>query len=146
MKQILLIDDEPNFLDAMQRHFRPYRQQWTLTCASDGNKAMALVRNHPFDLVVTDILMPEKEGLETIMELRKGYPRIKIVAISGGGCLVGKNVLHWAQRLGAHRTLEKPFEPQVLMSMVDDLLATPPNDDSACLASAGRNEANPVCR
>ena len=166
MKQILLVDDEPNFLDALQRYFRPYRQEWTLTTASNGNEAMALVLKHPFDVVIinrpesscigpvipsipgdclragradtfetinTDILMPEKEGLETISELRKGYPWIRIIAISGGGRQVGKDMLLSARYLGAHRTLEKPFDLQTLVNALRALLTTQPNADQPCL-------------
>lgn len=133
MKHILLVDDEPNFLDAMQRCFRPYRQEWTLTTAGNGHEAMALVCQYPFDIVITDILMPEKEGLETIRELRKSYPWIQIIAISGGGRLVGTNVLHCARRLGARQVFEKPFEPEALVKAVRALL-TVAADSGSCPA------------
>lgn len=134
MKQILLVDDEPNFLGAIERHFRLYRHLWTLTTAANGKEAMVLVRNHPFDLVITDILMPEQEGLETIRELRKAYPGIKIIAISGGGRRIGTDILHCARQLGAHQTLDKPFEPQLLVNAVYALLTPAANNDQFCPA------------
>jgi len=143
MKQILLVDDEPNFLHVMARHFRPYRQEWTLVTTGNGKEALALIRKQPFDLVITDILMPEKDGLETIRELRKTHHRIQIIAISGGGRLVGTDMLQCARWLGAHQTLEKPFDPQILVNMVRALLTTPSNKIPAPLSG---HETNPVCR
>ncbi|MGC1955137.1 MAG: response regulator [Gammaproteobacteria bacterium] len=143
MHQILLVDDEPNFLDAMERHFRPYRQEWTLITAGNGKEALALIQKHPFDLVITDILMPEKEGLEMIRELRRTHPKIRIIAISGGGRLVGTDMLQCARWLGAHQTLEKPFHPHILVNTVRALLTTPPNETPALLSG---HETNPVCR
>ena len=127
MKQIVLIDDDPNLLASLERHFRRYRDEWKLLTAPDGNQALKLVRQHPVDLVIADILMPEMDGIETIAELGRSHPSIKVIAISGGGRHVGKEYLGHARRLGAHQTFEKPFDPAELMAAVETLLATQPD-------------------
>ena len=73
--------------------------------------------------VVTDILMPEKEGIETIMELRRRRPRVKIVAISGGGQNDAKIFLNLANNLGANHVLSKPFRNEQLLSALESCLA-----------------------
>jgi CheY-like chemotaxis protein len=119
--RILLIDDEQAVRVLLT---------WMLTkaghdviAASDGADAARLYRaNHP-DLVITDILMPEKEGIETIIELRRDFPDVKIIAISGGGATMTQGVcLHLARRLGAERTLEKPMSYEELIRAVDEVL------------------------
>jgi len=77
--------------------------------AADGVEGIAMVGRHPVDVVITDILMPNKEGIETIIELRKTRPGLKIVAMSGGGIMSGADTLRVARSLGAHATLRKPF-------------------------------------
>ena len=75
------------------------------------------------DLVITDILMPEQEGIETIRVLRKEFPQIKILAISGGGKKGTLEVLPAARAFGAHRTVAKPFERKELLDAVKDLVS-----------------------
>jgi YesN/AraC family two-component response regulator len=74
------------------------------------------------DLVITDVLMPEKDGLEVIMEIRAKLPQVKIIAISGGGRISHTDYLVAARRLGAHRTLSKPFIRQELLDTLHELL------------------------
>ena len=73
-KRILFVDDEPNLLHGLQRMLRPMRQEWDMEFATNGREALKMVKQEPCDVVVTDIFMPEKEGLETIMELRRDHP------------------------------------------------------------------------
>lgn len=96
--------------------------------ASNGNEGIKSCRQHPCDLVVTDIFMPEKEGLETITELRREFPAIKIIAISGGGYrsrVSGDSGLSTALRsakdFGADRTLRKPFDIDEFLAMIEEL-------------------------
>ena len=94
-----------------------------VTEATDGNIGIALFRQTPFDLIITDIIMPEKEGLETIMELRRDFPDVKIIAISGGGkSMSGTTCLHLAKHLGAVKTLAKPLGKQELLNTVGQVL------------------------
>jgi DNA-binding response OmpR family regulator len=72
--------------------------------------------------VITDLVMPDKEGLETIMELRRKHPAVKIIAMSGGGRINARDFLRVAKVLGADRTFTKPFLSQELIAAIDDLL------------------------
>jgi CheY-like chemotaxis protein len=91
--------------------------------APNGNEGLRLCQQLNPDLIVTDIIMPEKEGLETIMELRRDFPLVKVIAISGGGqTMAGSTCLHLAKRLGAAKTLAKPFSKQELLAAVREVL------------------------
>jgi DNA-binding response OmpR family regulator len=103
--------------------------------ARDGNEALRVFRATPAHLVITDILMPEKDGIETIREFRRNNPLVKIIAISGGGRIDPKMCLLMAKMVGADRVLPKPFEPQLLLAMVQELLGATKD------AAPGRNHA-----
>ena len=79
-------------------------------------------RARPADIVITDIYMPDKDGLEALMELRRDFPEVKVIAISGG--VSKQNILQVASALGACRTLVKPFEPAELLQVVEQLAAS----------------------
>jgi len=83
---------------------------------------MELFLMHSFDLIITDMVMPEKEGIETIQELRQGFPDIKIIAMSGGGQVGSGEYLHIAKMLGAQRTFAKPVEQEELLKGIRELL------------------------
>ena len=116
-KRILFVDDEPNLLHGLQRSLRPMQQEWDMEFAANGREALERLDQEHCDVVVTDIFMPEKEGRETIMELRRVHPDTKIIAISGGG-QKGRllRALDIATKLGAHRTLQKPFSSQQMIT------------------------------
>ncbi len=121
MARILVIDDE----DQMRTIFRNCleRDGYQVMDAPNGKVGMKLCHEEPFDLVITDIVMPEKDGIETIGEIRRYFPETKIIAISGGSQrLNAKDVLHTAGILGAHCTLCKPFRIEELLSAVSDAL------------------------
>ncbi len=90
--------------------------------ACDGDQGLKLFDSDPTDLVITDILMPNKEGIETITELRARDSVVKILAISGGGQVAGQEYLALAETMGADRTLPKPFTPQQVLTIVSELL------------------------
>lgn len=93
--------------------------------AENGNTGIAIFRSNPVDMVIVDLFMPEKEGIETIIELRKGFPDLKILAMSGGIPGYGTDhFLNIAQKLGADGALDKPFTMQHLLSVVGNLLAS----------------------
>ena len=100
----------------------------TVTQACNGKEGLRLFYACEADLVITDIVMPEMEGFEVLMELRKARPDMQIIAMSGGGRQQPKEVLHIAKHLGAARVLAKPFSCDELISIVNDLL--PKGDDS----------------
>ena len=98
------------------------RAGYRVTEAGEGAEGLRLQRDEPADLIITDLIMPGKEGLETIMELRRQFPLVKVVAISGGGRNKAGDYLPVAKKLGANRTLAKPFLPADLLSVVAELL------------------------
>ena len=98
-----------------------------VSTASDGQKGVYLLEDDMVDLVVTDILMPAKDGLEAIREIHSRYPQVKILAISGGSHRFEElDFLGAAERFGAARTLAKPFSRAQLLDAVEQLLAPNP--------------------
>ena len=89
--------------------------------ASNGEEGINRFYETPADLVITDIVMPEKSGLDTISELKNAYPEVKIIAMSGGN-RTGNKLLRMAQSLGAQRILRKPFSRAELISAVEAVL------------------------
>ena len=124
MKHILLVDDDANLLEALLRKAHPHRQEWQMLTAENGDEALRLARQRSFDLLITDILMPDKDGIETIRAFQRQHPAVKIIAMSGGGRAVGKEPLKLARLIGAHATLEKPFAFDVLRDTIRTLLET----------------------
>jgi len=121
MARILVIDDEANIRSLYKRILEQAGHD--VREAVDGSQGTTLYRQHGADLVITDILMPQKEGIETIMELRRDFPQVKIIAISGGGQTMSSSAcLHLAKRLGAIKTLAKPFSRQELLTAVQEAL------------------------
>ena len=95
--------------------------------AEVGGAASRLHRRKPADLLVTDIIMPRQEGLETIMELRRDFPDLKIIAISGGGRGKAADYLEIAGRMGADMTIEKPIDPDALLRAIEGMIGAPGN-------------------
>jgi CheY-like chemotaxis protein len=112
MPHILIIDDD----EAMRRSLGQTLERLghQVSAAPDGKAGVARAAERAPDLVITDLIMPEKEGLETILELRAQHPRIRIIAMSGGGRLSNEDYLHLASRFGATGTLAKPFTREEL--------------------------------
>jgi len=89
--------------------------------APDGARALALLGRQRADLIITDLFMPDKDGIETIIELKKLYPNVKIVAMSGWTSTQGSDYLQVAREIGASVTLQKPFDPLELSRVVRQL-------------------------
>ncbi len=117
MTKILLIDDDPNVLDALSITLE--EDGYSVAIAQDANLGLRLVEEHAFDLVITDIIMPGKEGLETILELKRNQPELNVVAMSGGGRLSSTPYLNMASALGVKSTLAKPFSASELLATVE---------------------------
>lgn len=115
-RALLLVDDEPALRASLGQALRV--RGFNVDEAADGNKALAKLATQTYDCVVTDIVMPDKEGIETIIEMRKRWPALFIVAMSGGGRVGPGDFLNLAAMLGADRTLAKPFRASELASMV----------------------------
>jgi len=98
------------------------REGYEILEAPDGAEGIKIYREEPTDIVITDILMEGKEGIETIRELKKDFPDVKIIAISGGGRIEPESYLNMAQKFGALQTLTKPFDRKELLEAVRKLL------------------------
>jgi YesN/AraC family two-component response regulator len=120
MARILIIDDELQIREMLTQMIE--REGHEVLSADNGKTGIRLNRDFMADVVITDIFMPEKEGIETIMELRAGNPAVKIIAISGGGSKGQVDYLKIAKSLGATRALSKPVKRKDLMTTIDELL------------------------
>ena len=121
--KVLVIDDEPAVRYALTRILES--NGFEVTTAPDGLRGMVQFRSCRPDLVITDLIMPEQEGMQTIQQLRQADPGVKILAISGGGRLVNIDFLQVALHLGADGVLAKPFDSQELLLTVRRLLPLP---------------------
>jgi len=95
---------------------------YDVTEASGGEEGIEMFHKNPADLIITDIIMPDKEGIETIMELKKDFPGVRIIAISGGGRIGAEYYLDMAEQLGAVRTFAKPVDLKELLEAVREIL------------------------
>ncbi|HPG39339.1 MAG TPA: response regulator [bacterium] len=120
MNRILVVDDEPQILHLLRDLLE--QNGYQVEEAANGEEALKLNQKHIFDLVVTDIIMPGKEGIQTIQELRKKNTRLKIIAISGGGHSASTVYLDMAEKMGANMTIAKPFDLNLFLNMVKSLL------------------------
>jgi len=120
MARILVIDDEDQIRALLRRVLE--REGHQVLETEFGREALRIAESQPIDLVITDIMMPDTDGLEVITALRRESPKLKILAISGGGVLRNK-ALHVANVLGAHETLQKPFSIDALIGKVNEALA-----------------------
>lgn len=121
MTRILVIDDNEDLCVAMQGVLEV--AGFAAAYEVDGDRGLERLQEEGFDVVITDIFMPGREGLETIRLLRQKFPGVKIIAMSGGGDLgIGGEYLQIAGHLGAGKTLRKPFGSDVLLSAIREIL------------------------
>ena len=120
MPRILIIDDEAMIRNLLVQILE--REGYETITASGGKDGIKIHRENPADLVITDLLMPEKDGIETIMELRRDSRDVKILAMSGGGKIDPETYLQIAKTMGAIETLAKPFDLRELLKTVQELL------------------------
>lgn len=119
MAKLLVVDDD----EAVQMMLKLMLENDSheVVTAENGTQALKCLREQLPDVVILDIIMPEKEGFETIVELRRDYPGLKIIAISGGGAIGATDYLKLAKTLGAHLTIEKPIRKEELQAAVRQL-------------------------
>ncbi len=117
---VLVVDDDPGVLRWL--HLVLTEAGFEVTQAADGREAELLYREHPTDVLITDLVMPDREGLQTMTALQRDYPRLKIIAISGA---VGGRYLKLAGRLGAHAVLQKPLDKRELLDTIRRALDSP---------------------
>jgi signal transduction histidine kinase/ActR/RegA family two-component response regulator len=118
---VLVVDDDPDVCDVLGSVLRD--AGWTTLRAADGREALELVQRHPVAVVLLDMLMPGKEGLETVTELRMRHPQLPVVAMSGASR--ASNYLTLATKLGAVAALEKPFGPDELLRTIAAVMRPP---------------------
>lgn len=120
MAKILIIDDEETVRFSL--HEMLVEEGHVVDEASDGEEGLAKIDGSAFDLVITDLIMPRKEGIETIAEIRRRFSGLPILAISGGSRMRGLDPLAQAKAAGAAGILRKPFSCGELLEMVETLL------------------------
>lgn len=120
MARILVTDDNPAIRTLLTEILENRGHE--VETATEGISALKCLQTSAFEVLVTDIFMPGKDGIELIMEVRVLYPNLKIIAISGGGPGMGMDLLKPAQRLGAMRILRKPVSRADLLQAVDEVL------------------------
>jgi len=118
--QILLIEDDDRLRTTLRKLLE--QEGYMVQDAEEGAAGLSLFQKNPADLVITDLIMPGKEGMETIIDLRKKDKELKIIAISGGGRVRAAEYLPVAKVAGANRILAKPFSFEQLLSAVHGLL------------------------
>lgn len=120
MSHILIVDDEPQIRSMLVTFLT--QEGYETSEAEDGAEALRLASTTKVDLIILDLLMPGKEGLETLMEFRKEASPPKIIAVSGGSRTIGADFLPAALKLGASRTLRKPFLNVELLQAIRELI------------------------
>src|SRR5579863_3817169 len=121
MKKILVIDDNMVVRNTLVQILES--EGYEVISAEDGRRGLSVFRSERPDLVVTDIIMPEKEGIETIRDIRGESPDAKIIAISGGGRIGNTDFLKIARQLGASDIVAKPLDPDHFLDVVKNCLA-----------------------
>jgi CheY-like chemotaxis protein len=124
MKKILVVDDDHNILEVIEGYLNEHEDFQTKTCDS-AIKAVEVLKQEEFDLVITDVIMPDMNGLELTEYIYQNFPQIKILACSGGGVagrVVAGLALDQALEEGATNAILKPFSEEELMTKVRNLL------------------------
>lgn len=121
---ILIIDDDAAVSRTLSLILT--RAGYNVSTVTSGRKGLELLTNGGFDLVLTDIIMPELDGIEAIRKIRTDHPGLRVIAMSGGGQIDKADFLHMAKALGADRVIEKPVRSEQLLELVSSVLANPP--------------------
>lgn len=119
--RVLVIDDDDQFRGFLAELLRT--RGYEVLQASNGKEGLRLFEGQQPQLVITDIVMPEEEGVGLIWQLRRDHPRLPIIAVSGGNKCFGEDYLRIAQKLGANAALSKPFAGRDLLQHLERLLA-----------------------
>lgn len=123
MARILLVDDDPDLRNLVRAFFERAKSGHEIVEAADALQGIEIYRADHADLVIMDMLMPNKPGWEAILDFKREFPTVKVLGISGGGKQGPFGYLMLAKRFGAKRVLMKPFSKNDLLEAVDDLLA-----------------------
>lgn len=124
MARILIIDDETQIRSMLRLMLE--RVGYEVIEAADGMEGIRQYKDNPTDLIITDLIMPNKDGIGMMIELKKEFPRVKIIAMSGGGVNRPEGYLDGAKKLGATRTLTKPIDRDKMLNAVKETLKEDP--------------------
>jgi DNA-binding response OmpR family regulator len=116
MKRILVMDDDEIVSEMLVQLLT--EAGYEAESAPDGDRGLKLLAAKPFDLIIADLIMPNKEGIETIREIRANDKKIPIISISGGGKISGEYYLQLAKSLGADYSVKKPLNPKEFLAVV----------------------------
>lgn len=128
MSTILIIEDDTDLRRMLVKLLE--REDFRVLEAGTGLEALQILDYFIPDMVITDIIMPDQDGIGTINELKKRFPEIKIIAISGGGRMLSKDYLGIAKILGAHHTFTKPFDTRLFLNKVHELISLQESDNN----------------
>ena len=120
LARILVVDDEAPVRELLRQVLEAAGHE--VREGHDGRDVLGLLAGSPTDILILDVFMPDREGLETLTDVRKHHPHVKVIAISGGGSRGDLDVLKTARKLGAHLALPKPVLREDLLAAVDELL------------------------
>lgn len=120
MAGVMVVEDDPSLREMLREALE--KRRYTVITACDGREALAKFRPSVIDLVITDLLMPEQDGLMVIMKIKEIKPSTKLIAISGGGKAGPGSYLLIAHKLGADHVFSKPFLPSELVQKVKEIL------------------------
>jgi CheY-like chemotaxis protein len=121
--RILIIDDEAQIRSMLKLMLE--RDGYEVAEAPDGIEGIRIYRQNPADLIITDLIMPNKDGIGVIIDLKKEFPNVKIIAMSGGGLNKPEGYLKGAKKLGAACTLTKPIDRGEMLRAIKDVLKSP---------------------
>lgn len=121
---MLVVDDDAGIRNFLRMLLE--LEGYEVATVGNGIEALDAQRKNPAAIVVTDIFMPDGEGMETIVQLREEFPQVRIIVMSGGGAYRGADYLKLARELGAVRALKKPFPPQELLDAMREVAGTAP--------------------
>ncbi len=123
---VLIVDDEKDLLYTLKEALEPYKGKLQLAFATNISKAREIINNFPVDVIVTDVKMPGGTGIDLLLNIRKKYPNVKVIIMTGYGDEdMKRSVLYQ----GAAAFLEKPFEPRQLVRVILDIISQKPNED-----------------
>lgn len=120
---ILIADDEEGLRDIFAESLK--LSGYRVSTAENGAAALRVLGAEAVDLLLTDILMPDVDGIELIMQARRSHPELKVIAMSGGGRTAAEVLINIARRLGVHATLEKPFDLPTLLAKIEEFVGRP---------------------
>ena len=124
LTRVLVVDDDPGIRNFLRMLLE--LEGYEVALAANGLDALEEQRKNPAAIILTDLFMPDVEGMETIVKLREEFPQARIIVMSGGGAYRGADYLSLARELGAARALKKPFAPQDLIDAMREVSGSRP--------------------